>query len=314
MLNRRQLRIKVFQILYAYYQSEDRDVAEFEKQLFFSIHKMYDMYLFLIALIIEMQHQAIAKIEAGLQKKLPAKEDLHPNTKFVTNIVLRSLANSKSLSRELERKSINWSENPDLVKQVFRELVATDDYKEYMASDERGYDHDREYLLRFFKRHMVNVEGLADHFEEKSIFWNDDLDLMASMVIKTIKQVEEDANEVELLPLWRADDDEEDFVKILFRQTLVKGDDYNAIIDDAASNWDIDRIALSDIIFMKMALAEAVSLPTIPLKVTLNEYIELSKYYSTPKSNGFINGVLDQLFTQLKEEGKIKKLGRGLVE
>lgn len=313
MLNRRQLRIKVLQILYAYYQSEEREIKDFEKQLFFSIDKMYEMYLYLLLMVVEMQGRAIAKIESGLQKKLPAQEDLHPNTKFVTNILLRALANSKNLNKALDISKVSWSDNQDLIKRVFLELSETEDYKEYMADEQRGFEHDKEYLLRFFKRHMINVDGIAEYFEEKSIFWNDDMDLMAGMVIKTVKMIPEDAKDIELLTLWKDRDDEYGFTTGLFRQTLVQGEDNAKLISEAAANWDMDRIALTDMILMKMAIAEAKTMESIPLKVTLNEYIELAKYYSTPKSNGFINGVLDQLFTKLNAEKGIKKVGRGLI-
>lgn len=313
MLNRRQLRIKVLQILYAYYQSEDREMKDFEKQLFFSIDKMYEMYLYLLLIVVDMQGRAIEKIEAGLQKKLPAQEDLHPNTKFVTNTCLRALANSKNLQKELDISGVSWTDNQDLIKRVFRELIETEDYKEYMNDEQRGFEHDKEYLLRFFKRHMVNVEGIAEYFEEKSIFWNDDMDLMAGMVIKTIKMIPEDAEDVKLLTLWKDKEDEYSFTTALFRQTLIQGDDNAALISEAAANWDMDRIALTDMILMKMAIAEAKTMDSIPLKVTLNEYIELAKYYSTPKSNGFINGVLDQLFTKLDKDKGLKKVGRGLI-
>lgn len=314
MLNRRQLRIKVLQALYAYYQNEDKDAEKAEKQLFISINKMYEMYLYLLLLIVEMQRLAIEKIEAGKNKRLPSPEDLNPNTKFVTNAHLRMLSNSKALRKASEELSISWMDNPDVAKKVFRSLIETEDYKEYMASEERGFEHDREYLLRFFKRHMVNEEMVADYFEEKSIFWNDDLDLMAGMVLKTIKLMDEDANDVELLELWKDPEDEKYFVQTLFLQTLHQGEANAKDIDEATKNWELERIALMDIILMKMALAEARAFPSIPLKVTLNEYIELSKYYSTPKSNGFINGVLDQLFAKQKNEGVIVKKGRGLVE
>lgn len=314
MLNRRQLRIKILQALYAYYQSEDTDAAKAEKQLFTSINKMYEMYIYWLLLIVEMQGLAIEKIEAGKNKRLPSKEDLHPNTKFVTNAVLRQLANSKNLRKESETLKLSWMDNMDVVKKVFKMLVETDDYKEYMESKERGYEHDREFLLRFFKRHMVNFELVHDYFEEKSIFWNDDLDLMAGMAIKTIKLMNENDADFELLELWKEPEDEKPFVSKLFLQTLVLGDESAKAIDECTKNWELDRIAIMDIILMKMALAEARSFPSIPLKVTLNEYIELSKYYSTPKSNSFINGVLDQLFLKLKDDGTIVKTGRGLIE
>lgn len=314
MLNRRHLRIKVLQSLYAYYQSVDPDMKKTENELFHSIEKMYDMYLYLLLLIVEMQGAAIEKIEAGKNKRLPSEEDLHPNTRFVTNAPLRVLANSKTLRAASEKTKINWSENPDLVKKEFRTLVETDEYKEYMNSSERGFHHDRIYLIRFFKKHLVNFEMLHDWFEEKSIFWNDDLDLVASMVIKTIKSIDEKADDFELLPLWKEGEEEKEFVSKLFRNTIVHGGEYSDLIGEYTKNWEIDRIAVMDIILMKMALAEAITFKNIPLKVTLNEYIELSKYYSTPKSHGFLNGVLDQLFSNLREKGDIKKTGRGLVE
>lgn len=314
MLNRRHLRIKILQALYAYYQNEDRDIAQADQQLFFSIDKMYEMYLYLLLLIVEMQGKAIEKIEAGRNKRLPSEEDLHPNTKFVTNAPLRILANSKVLSKVLDEKGITWSDNMELVRKVFKEVSQTEEYKEYMSSTSRGFVHDRDYLLKLFKRHMINIEGLHEYFEEKSIFWNDDLDLMAGMAIKTVKLIEENVDDFELLPLWKDADDEKDFVTVLFRNTITQGEENGKLIAESASNWDTDRIAIMDMILMKMALAEARSFESIPIKVTLNEYIELSKYYSTPKSNGFINGILDQLFSKLKDDGSIEKVGRGLIE
>jgi len=339
MLNRRQLRIKILQSLYAFYTQDDGEVARAENELFFSIDKDYELYLSLLQLIVEMQDQAIERIEAGKNKKLPSPEDLNPNTKFVTNSLLRMLSHSKVLKKACESRSVNWQDNPDIVKKIFRSLTLSEDYIEYMASKERGFEHDKEYLIRFFKRHIINEELLHDHFEEKSIFWNDDLDIIASMVIKTMKIADDDADDItllplvedavafakfrehnvkiyklELLPFWKADEDEVEFVKTLFRTTISKGEENAVLIDEYTKNWELDRIASMDIILMKMALAEALAFPSIPLKVTLNEYIELSKYYSTPKSNSFINGVLDQLFSRLKEDGVIKKTGRGLVE
>lgn len=314
MLNRRQLRIKVLQALYAYYQSEEKDLAKVEKQLFFSLDKIYEMYLYLLLLIVEMQRLAIDKIETGKNKRLPSKEELNPNTKFVTNTHLRVLSNSKILAKKAEELGVSWQDNPDVVKKLFKMLIETDEYKEYMASPERGFEHDKEYLLKLFKKYLINDEGIQDYFEEKSIFWNDDLDLMAGMVLKTIKLMEENQNDVELLELWKDPEDEIPFAETLLRQTLVLGEENAKDIDECTKNWELERIAVIDIILMKMALAEARAFKSIPLKVTLNEYIELSKYYSTPKSNGFINGVLDQLFAKQRDAGIIVKTGRGLIE
>jgi len=314
MFNRRHLRIKVLHCFYAYFQDEEKDIARADMQLKSSLDKMFEMYIWLLSLVVEMQDHAIDKIEAGRNKKLPSPEDLHPNTKFVTNSFIRLLANSKILNNKSEELSVNWSQERELSKKIFKELITTEDYKEYMESPERGFSHDKEFLLRFFKRHMINVELLHDFFEEKSVLWTDDLDLAAGMAIKTIKTISEDDADLTLLPFWRDPEDEKNFLNNLFKKTLSLGDESQKLIEEAAKNWDFDRIALIDQILMKMALAEAQTFKDVPLKVTLNEYIELSKYYSTPKSAGFINGILDQLFTKLKEDGKIKKSGKGLLE
>lgn len=314
MLNRRHIRIKVMQILFAYYSDEKPDVVKYEKMLFESFDRFRDLYIALLALLPEMQSKAIEKIEAGMNKKLPTKEDLNPNAKFVTNTVLRLLAYSKTLIKAEKEIHIRWKDNPDLLKQMFKMLTETADYAEYMDSKQRGFEHDREYILRFFKRHLINFELMHEWLEELGIFWNDDLDLAASMAIKTIKSLKENEDDLELLPLWKADDDEEEYTKLLFRKTLALGSETEKLITEHSPNWDKDRIALMDLILLKMALAEAIACESIPLKVTMNEYIELSNYYSTPKSNIFINGLLDVLIPKLEAAGKIKKVGRGLVE
>jgi len=314
MLNRRQIRIKVMQLLFAYYSEEKPDVVKYEKVLFESFDRFRDLYIALLTLMPEMQAKAIEKIEAGMNKKLPTKEDLHPNTKFVTNSLVRILAYSKTLEKASKEIQIRWKDNDDLLKHMFKAMTESADYKEYMNSKSRGFEHDREYLLRFLRRHLVNFELLHDWLEEIGIFWNDDLDLASSMALKTLKTVNENDDDITLMPLWKADDDEEEYTKQLFRKTLSMGADNEKLISDNAPNWDADRIALMDMVLLKMALAEAQSFESIPLKVTMNEYIELSNYYSTPKSSGFINGLLDALFPKLQSEGKIKKLGRGLVE
>ena len=314
MLNRRHLRIKILHVLFGYYQDEDRDPKRSRQALDHSTQKMQELYLMLLDMVGSMQALAIERIEAGYKKQLPSPEDLNPNTKFVTNKPLRVLANSENLRKACEAHGVGWANRQDLLKGIFRALLDHEEYTEYMASEERGFQSDRESLIRMFRKHMVNFDLFQDMLEEESIFWVDDLDLAASMAIKTIKTIKEGDEEVELLPLWRDDDDDKAFMEDLFTQTLALGEESEAHIKEGAQNWELERIATTDRILMKMALAEARTFESIPLKVTLNEYIELSKYYSTPKSHGFINGILDQLFTKLKESGKIKKVGRGLIE
>ena len=314
MLNRRHIRIKTMQILFAYYSEEKPDIVKYEKMLFESFDRFRDLYIGMLTLLPEMQSKAIEKIEAGMNKKLPTKEDLNPNAKFVTNTVLRLLAYSKSLIKAEKEIHIRWKDNSDLLKQMFKMLTETEDYAEYMNSKQRGFEHDREFILRFFKRHLINFELMHEWLEEIGIYWNDDLDLVASMAIKTLKSLKENEDDFDLLPLWKADDDEEEYTKLLFRKTLALGSESEKLITEHSPNWDKDRIALMDLILLKMALAEAIACESIPLKVTMNEYIELSNYYSTPKSNIFINGLLDVLIPKLEAAGKIKKVGRGLVE
>lgn len=314
MLNRRQIRIKAMQILFAYYSEEKPDIVKYEKILFESFDRFRDLYIALLLIPAEMQAKAIEKIEAGMNKKLPTKEDLHPNTKFVTNILVRILANSKTLDKASKEIHIRWKDNDDLLRQMFKTLIESSDYKEYMASKERGFEHDREYLLRFIRRHIVNFELMHDWLEEIGIFWNDDLDIASSMALKTLKTVKDNDDDITLMPLWKADDDEEEYTRNIFRKTITLGEASEKMIADNAPNWDADRIALMDMVILKMALAEAQTCESIPLKVTMNEYIELANYYSTPKSNVFINGLLETLFGKLQAEGKIKKIGRGLIE
>lgn len=314
MLTRRHLRIKCLQILYAFFIKEERDLPKAERELDLSISKVFLMYLHLYSLLGEMQRCAIEKIDNGMNKKMPSKEDLHPNTKFVTNYHIRTIANSKMLANAYDKHGIDWSEHKSDLKKMFNQLCETEDYKEYMESSDRGFDHDREFALRFFKRHLINMEFVSDFFEEKSIFWNDDLDLMSGMVIKSIKMMEEKAGEVHMLELWKDEEDESGFMRVIFRDTIMMSEENENTIAEFALNWDKERIATIDMILMKMALAEARSFPQIPLKVTLNEYIELSKYYSLPQSSGFINGVLDQAFDKLVKDKVIKKIGRGLIQ
>ena len=313
MLNRRHLRIKILQILYGFYQDEDLDTTKAKKALDHSIDKMYQLYLLLISMIAEMQGLAIDKIEVGRKKQLPTEEDLHPNTKFVRNAPLRVLANSKQLKNRLSETGVGWGKHRELLRNLHRSLIEDEEYITYMSSDERSFRHDRESLLRMFRKHLINEAPFQEMLEEESIFWVDDLDLASSMVIKTIKNINEEDEEVYIMPVWRNDDDDKDFMDSLFTQTLAQGVLNEELIKEGAQNWELERIALIDRILMKMALAEAKTFESIPLKVTLNEYIELSKYYSTEKSHGFINGILDQLFTSLQESGDIKKTGRGLI-
>jgi N utilization substance protein B len=314
MLNRRHLRIKILQILYAFGQSPDQTLAKAEKELLYNIQKMYEMYLFLMLVMLEIKEVASRRIEDNKKKRLPTEEDLNPNTRFIDNSFLQQLEDNKALKTAAEKHKINWMGEGELLRKFFRQLSETEEYRQYMAAEKTSYEQDREVVLRLFKRHLINFTDLHDFFEERSIYWVDDLDLVASMTLKTFKSFEVDSDVfLALLPLWKEPEDEMPFVTTLFRKAITQGEEHEALIRKYTDNWELDRIALMDVILMKMALTEAREFSQIPTKVTLNEYIELAKYYSTPKSSTFINGVLDKLFDELQTEGKIKKLGRGLI-
>ena len=314
MFNRRQLRIKVLQTLYALHSDKAGSVEDAHKHLMSAVQKTYDLYLTLLLLIAEMQDAAIERIEAGRMRKQPSHEDLHPNTKFVNNKPLRVVIKSKALAKEAANRSLGWANDQDMVKRLFKSLVASEEYVAYMENEERGFQHDRESLNRMFRKHLINDESLQEWIEEKSILWSDDLDLASSIVLKTIKTISEDSEDLVLSEMWKEEGDDKDFLEQLFSRTLALSNEHDKAIEDAAANWDLERIATIDLILLRMALAEARSFESVPLKVTINEYIDLAKFYSTEKSGAFVNGVLDKLFGSMREDGRIVKTGRGLIE
>lgn len=316
MLNRRHLRIKVLQILYAYFQTEDRDAHRSEKELMRSIDKMYELYLFYLLIFEEQINFAERRIEERQHKVRPTKEDLNPNRKFADNRIFKHFALNVDLKRNSEFHKINWvgAVENDLMKKLFLYLTETELYTNYMQSGQNSFDDDRQFALALFKTEIANFELLHDFFENKSIYWLDDIDLVCSMVLKTIKLVPENGDiNTPILTLYKDEEDERQFTETLFRQTVKDDDKNDKLIQQLTENWELDRIAKMDIILLKMALAEFTAMTSVPKKVTLNEYIEISKFYSTPKSQVFINGILDKAVELLDKDGKVKKTGRGLI-
>ena len=314
MLNRRHLRIKVLQALYAYYQSEGEDYNKVEKELLSSIERIYDLYLYLLQTFAELKHIAERRIEENKKKIRPTEEDMHPNRKFVDNAIITILENHKDLKELSTQHKVNWigDESQEMFRKMYFHIRESEVFDLFMNNEESGFEEDRAFMLELFKTEIANFPLLYNFFEEKSIYWMDDIDLACSMVVKTIKQFEENG-ENEILPLHKDKADELYFVKELMRKTVEKDEENEKIIDELTNNWELDRIAKMDVILMKMAITELQVFNEIPTKVTLNEYIEISKFYSTPKSNGFINGVLDKGIDRLTKEGKINKVGRGLI-
>ncbi|RLD23061.1 MAG: transcription antitermination factor NusB [Bacteroidetes bacterium] len=312
-INRRQLRIKVLQMQYSYEQTEDANLRSFETKLTKSIEETYNLYLYYLLLLVEFKSLAEQKIEESKSKLRPDKKDLNPSLVFVENPLLVSLTENQELKKILSKRSISWSSEMDLVRTLFNKIRTSDVYLQYLESDVSELNSDVSFILKLFKTFVVNDELLLSYFEEKSIFWIDDVDLVASMIIKSFKRSKETNGKVAILPLFKEEKEERLFFKNLFRNAIKQKNEIDQIIRDHTKNWDIERIALMDILLMRLAVAEVTTFSSIPIKVTLNEYIELAKQYSTNKSNFFINGILDQSFSDLKSEGKIKKTGRGLL-
>lgn len=313
MLNRRHLRIKVLQALYAYSQTEGGDYVKAEKQLFEAIDRIYDLYVYLLLSFEEVKRQASRRMEDSKKKIMPKEEDLNPNMKFVENLLITQLEESKELRKLSEQLKVNWvgDENQEMFRKIFLHIRDSETYFEFMNNEAQGYEEDRAFLINLFKVEIANFPLLYNYFEEKSIHWMDDIDLACSMVIKTLKGMEEN-QPLDILPLYKDEEDEKEFVKNLFRETVRRDKENEELIDELTSNWELDRIARMDVLLMKLAITEFQIFNNIPTKVTLNEYIEIAKFYSTPKSNGFINGVLDKALVKLNDSGSIKKIGRGL--
>ncbi len=313
MISRRILRIKILQLLYAYFQSAENSINKFEKELFFSIQKTYDLYHYLLLLVVDIADYASSRIEIALQKKVPTREDLNPNTKFVDNLVIRQIRTNKQLNQYLNTTRLSWVNSPDLIKKLHNRIRMAPFFKDYMEEAGRNYDQDKKLIMEVYTSEIINSESLYQNLEEQSIYWNDEVEFVISMIAKTLKGFHEtEGEQASLMPLFKNDDDKE-FARELFRKVILHKEEFGKLVESYTENWDVDRIAFVDLLILEMAITEAVAFPSIPTRVTINEYLEIAKFYSTEKSSIFINGLLDKIFKHLKEEKKIVKAGRGLI-
>lgn len=284
-----------------------------EKELHFNIDKAYELYHYQLLLIMDVVLYAESRIELARVKRIPTKEDLNPNLRFIENRLVDQLRNNDQLLRYIDQNKLNWSNYPELVKEIYLMLIESEEYIAYMEAEDSSYAADKKLITHIFTSIIFPSETLSSILEEQSIYWNDDLEFITSMIVKTFKKFkEDDGPEKHLMDLYKNTEDR-DYVVKLFRQTILNRDEYVEYIKQNTRNWDLERIAFMDILIMQMAIAELVAFPSIPTKVTLNEYLEISKFYSTSKSNIFINGVLDKVMMQLKGEDKVQKAGRGLI-
>ena len=307
MINRVLIRLKIVQIVYAYYQNGGKNLDTAEKELFFSLSKAYDMYNYLLLLMVEVTKQAERKQSAAKSKLLPTAEELYPNTKFVDNRFIAQLEVNKQLLEFSETQKKTWENESEFVKSLCEKIMDSDIYKEYMASETSSYEEDRELWRKIYKRIIFNNPELDQVLEDQSLYWNDDKEIVDTFVLKTIKRFEEsNGAKQELLPEFK-DEEDQDFARRLFRRTILNEDYYRHLISENTRNWDLDRVAFMDVVIMQIALAEILSFPNIPVSVSLNEYVEIAKLYSTPKSGSFINGTLDGIVNALKKDNKLMK-------
>ena len=301
------------QSLYAFHSSPDQTLNLAEKELFFSINKSYDLYHWLLQLLVEVHAYAIDRLEVKKQKNLPTAEDLNPNTKFIDNVIILKVVENQPLKDYIEKSKLNWIEHYGLIKKLYHELTSSDFFNDYMANPDRSVKEDKDLVDFFFANIVAQSEDIYQLLEELSIYWNDDLEFVVSMIIKTLKKFKPTTgSNKSLMPLFKDEDDIE-FTKKLFRKSILNSEEHREIIKQHLRNWDLERVAFIDVLIMEMALCEFLYFNSIPTKVSLNEYIDLAKFYSTTKSKTFINGILDKILKSLKDEGKITKIGRGLI-
>lgn len=299
------------QALYAFFQHEKGDVAHFEKELFKSLDKIHELYLSILALIIDLHHVSLVMVDESKNKHLPNEADLNPNLKFVKNSLLVSLLNNNELKQQLEKRKISWQNDVDVVRRLFNEIKNGEVYNDYQKSGVVSAEDDRNFIIDIITEHLSENEVLISLFEEKNMHWADDTFVAFNSVIRNFESFE---GEFAMQPLLKDEKDDLEFMSLLFKKTILYKPQFDELIDKHTKNWDIERIANMDMLLMQMALAEIMYIPNVPIKASLNEYIDISKEYSTPNSKVFVNGVLDKIIAELKQQNKITKTGRGLKE
>ena len=321
MLTRRHLRIKVMQAIYAHQSIEVESAGEGEKKMIKSFDQIYDLFIYQLSFLVEIFDFAEKKIEEGRNKLLPSRGDLNPNVKFIENRLIAKIRNNRDYINNYNRLRINWrQEHYDIVRKMYNDILDDSGYQEFMENPNNSFKEDQKMLIYIIKEFISDFQPLKNIYEEQNIFWEEDYYAVNMMLIDFVESLKPKDDEYQKLPSVFKDEDEsgksedKQFAIDLFRDTLSQGSEYEDVIAARAKNWEFERIAKIDVILLKMAIAELLNFYSIPVKVTMNEYIEISKYYSTPKSRMFINGILDKLIAEFKEEKKINKTGRGLID
>lgn len=307
MINRNLIRIRIVQIVYSWYQNTNKDLRGAEKELLFGLEKSYDLYFYLLSLMVELTKAYESRVEAKKNKHLPSWEDLNPNTHLIDNKFIRQLSDNRQLRHHFAERPMIWDADTSFLKNLLDTILDSDTYKNYIELAAPTYEEDREFWRKCFKQYIYLNEELDEILEDECIYWNDDVEIVQSFVLKTIKRFSEyEGADQPLLPMFK---DEEDrvFALKLLHDTILNEDKYRTLIEKHTEKWDFDRIAFMDMIIMQVALSEICTFESIPTNVSLNEYIEIAKSYSTPKSSTFINGILDAIVQEIKAEKTIFK-------
>lgn len=315
MLNRRHLRVKVMQTLYAYSLSDDKQIKDFEKALFKNVEEVNEMYIWTLNLLDEIAEYVVLDAESRAAKYLPTEKDKMLTTKLNSNTFIESLRQNRTYLELVKRYKVSWGFDPEIVRSIFAQLKDSDAYLEYLQSEDRSINAEKDIIKYIFKKIVLKSIDIEQVFEEKFINWTVDKEVLQAMIAKTFKnfssEVPSQNKLADLTPNWSED---EGFITDLLKTTIRYADEYQQLIAEKTKNWEADRIALMDTLLMRMAISELINFPSIPVKVTINEYIELSKTFSTLKSNTFINGILDKILADLNRQGRIRKSGRGLKD
>ncbi len=314
MLNRRHIRVKVMQVLYAFNGTESDDFSKDQKFLLYSIDNMYNLYLMMLSLMVEVSKKSKTQLETIQKKHLATPEEKNPNKKLINNQVLQLISNNVALKTAFEVNNIkNWQLDNEYVDIIYKAIIASDLYKDYMQTKTSTFKEDRDFVVDVFKEIIAPNEKLYDYIEDKNLTWLDDLPTVNTSILKILRKIKETSDERHLTPKLYKDIEDKQFAINLFQKTLLNQSKLSEEISGKTKNWDTERIASIDLVLLKMAICELTNFPSIPTKVTINEYLEISKEYSTPKSSIFINGILDKLLKEYQEDGKLNKVGRGLM-
>lgn len=306
MINRELIRIKIVQLTYAYYQNGNRNMDNAEKELLFSLAKAYDLYNYLLALIVSVTQEERHRVEIAANRANREGTEA-PSNRFVNNKFAVQLEENKQLNLFMESQKRRWEDDMEAVRKLCDQIEQSTIYQEYMASDDDSYEADREVWRKIYRTLIQENPDLDAVLEEKSLYWNDDKEVVDTFVIKTIKRFDPaNGADQELLPEYR-DEEDRDFALKLFRSTILNADDYQRYMSESSRNWDFSRLAYMDVVIMQIAIAEMLTFPNIPVTVTINEYVDLAKLYSTPRSGGYINGMLDTIARHLIQTGKMMK-------